>query len=60
MLSKHIDAIALAVIALALVAFSNAPQLTFARDLQSPEIRIQNAVGHTRVCPLNAFLARIR
>ena len=60
MLSKHIDAIALAVIVLAMVAFSNAPKVIFARDLQSRDIRVQNAVGHTSICPLDALLARVR
>ncbi len=56
MLGKHIDAIALLVIALGLLVVSRASELRRVHEAQSAEIRIHNALSHTDACPLTEML----
>jgi hypothetical protein len=59
MLGKHIDAIALVVIALALLAFANRPQPLILGEVHAEGIRVQNIAGHTdAACPLTRIFAR--
>ncbi|MGA2595609.1 MAG: hypothetical protein ABSH09_01225 [Bryobacteraceae bacterium] len=56
MLGKHIDAIALVVIALGLLVFSRASELRQLRAAQNSQIRIHNALNQTDACPLTEML----
>jgi hypothetical protein len=56
-MSKHIDVVALLLIALAMLVFSKAPELHFAPSARMTQIRVHNALTRTDVCPLSAVLA---
>jgi len=58
-MSKHIDVVALLLIALAMLVFSKAPELRFAREAGTAQIRVHNAVSRANVCPLSAALAAL-
>jgi hypothetical protein len=58
-MSKHIDVVALLLIALAMIGFSKAPELRFARDAGTAQIRVHNALSRVNVCPLSAALAAL-
>jgi hypothetical protein len=56
MFGKHIDAIALVVIALGLLVFSRASELRRIREAQGNQVGIHNAMNQTGVCPLTEML----
>jgi len=56
MFGKHIDAIALVVIALGLLLVSKASGMRRVHEAQSAEIRIHNALSQTDTCPLTEML----
>ena len=58
-MSKHIDVVALLLIALVMLVFSKAPELRFAREARTAQIRVLNATGRMNVCPLSAALAAV-
>lgn len=61
MLEKHVDVVALLVIALGLLAFSKPPEPRFFRDVKTAGVRVRNALGRTDVCPLSgAVIPRVR
>jgi len=56
MIGKHIDAIALLVIAFGLLAVSRASELRRVREAQSTQIGIHSALNQTDACPLTEML----
>ena len=61
MLSKHIDVVALLLLVLGLLAFSQARELRFIPEVHAAGLRIQNAVKHGGPCPFSdALIPRLR
>ena len=58
-MSKHIDVVALLLIALAMLVFSKAPELRTAPVARMTQIRVHNALSRVNVCPLSAALAAV-
>jgi hypothetical protein len=58
-MSKHIDVVALLLIALAMLVFSRAPEFRSAPGARTTQIRVHNALSRVNVCPLSAALAAL-
>jgi hypothetical protein len=56
MLVKHIDAVALLAIGLAMLLFSKAPALRFAPTVHASTVGIHSAVGRIDPCPFSSAL----
>lgn len=58
-MSKHIDVVALLLIALVMLVFSKAPEFRTAPGAKMTQIRIHNALSRVNICPLSAALAAL-
>jgi hypothetical protein len=56
MLSKHIDVVALLLLVLGLLAFSQARELRFVPEVHAAGLRIQNAIERAGPCPFSSAL----